>query len=57
MQEESTESHWAAIAFMTTPEFLYFELYLLIINIANLFFFGSAIKAIRAAYINKEQLR
>ena len=44
-------------SFFATPEFLYFELYLLIINIANLFFFGSAIKAIRAAYINREQLR
>ena len=25
MEEESTESQWAAVAFMTTPEFLYFH--------------------------------
>ena len=25
MDEESTESQWAAVAFMTTPEFLYFH--------------------------------
>ena len=25
MEEESTENQWAAVAFMTTPEFLYFH--------------------------------
>jgi len=44
-------------SFFTTPEFIYYDAILLLINIANVFFFCSAMKAIRATYLNKEQLR
>ena len=44
-------------SFFATPEFIYYESVLLLINILNLFFFCSAIKTIRAAYLNKKQLR
>ena len=44
-------------SFFATPEFIYYESVLLLINILNLFFFCSAMKTIRAAYLNKKQLR
>ena len=38
MEEESTESQWAAVAFMTTPEFLYFHSILIGLQVACIVF-------------------
>ena len=49
MDEENTESHWAAVAFMTTPEFLYFHSILIGLQVA--FLYTSTILYIEHVYL------
>ena len=52
MDEENTESHWAAVAFMTTPEFLYFHSILIGLQVARvrLFIFDSLVTSFVASW-------